>query len=275
MVHTSEVRLEGFSAEARELIDYATALAGRQVVVREVETTEGHLATVNIVAGVDEPHTIRYQRRQAEHRDHLVSHECSHLIRFYRADLEDQLVPMSAHSHFRRSVQELEDDAVRLHGIGVPEHAIGELFTMYHQGLIFQVVNFPADMRIERWLRENYPGLGEPQEHSIRQQLIENEQPLRRQVKELTPTKVYKASATMNTAYARFMELMYEDDSMAVPYRRTPYWQQGIELSQEIWLTPDAGYRGDVQSAKEWARLFGVEDWFEWKSATALRDGDG
>jgi len=154
---------------------------------------------------------------------------------------------------------------MRLHRLGVPKQGINELLTMWHEDLIRQLTNYPADMRIERWLKESYAGLAEVQEQSIRKQLRENEQVLTERISDFTPAKVYKASVTMNAVFARFRSLLYQDESPVWPYRRTPYWDSGYPPADEIWESGDAGYKSDVEAAKEWASYFDLEGWFEWK----------
>lgn len=226
---------------------------------------------MNIVAGYGAVHLVQYQPAQRQYRDHFVAHECGHLIRFYTAAPQDRIVPISNRQHRRAVAQEIEEDLMRLHGQGLSEEALGELLTMWHEGLVRQLTNYPADMRIERWLKSNYPGLDEPQERSIRHQLRENEQVLGRSVKDFTPSKVYDASASMNAGFAQYMSLLYEDNHLGGPHSRTPYWDTGRRLAEQVWSSKDAGYAGDVGSAQEWAQLFGVDGWLEWKHVNDLK----
>jgi len=180
-------------------------------------------------------------------------------------------VPASTRDHRRAVAYQLGQPLVRLHNIGLPEQAIGELLKMWHEGLVHQLVNYPADLRIERWLRENYPGLNEPQEASIRYSLGENRKMLARSTQGFTAPKVYDASATMNAAFARYMARLYQDEKMAGRFQRSAYWAEGMRLADDIWSTEDLGHKSDVESAREWAKLFGIDGWFEWRHADLVQ----
>jgi hypothetical protein len=160
---------------------------------------------------------------------------------------------------------------VHLHNAGLPDHAIIELLGMWHEGLVYQLVNYPADLRIEKWLRDNYPELRDPQERSIRYAIGENRKVLKTSTKSFTPTLVYDASATMNAAYARYMANLYRDEKLASRFRHSGYWAEGKTLADEIWSTEDQGYKSDVDSAKVWAFLIGIDGWLEWKRAQEIR----
>jgi len=256
---------------ARELVAYASRLSRTDVLVEELTEPHGHItATVNILAEPGNPHIIRYEAGQERYLNHLVAHECAHLIRYYSAAPDDRLVPVGNTQHRRRAAEEFQFELLRLQGSGLPENALAELLTMWHHGLIRQLTSYPADFRIERWLKERYRDLAEAQKESILHQLSENDKVLMTQARELTPSKVYDTSATMNASFAAYMSRFYEDASLADLYRHSAYWDVGRRLADDISFSGDGGYKSDVRSAKEWARLFRVEEWFEWRRVSDL-----
>ena len=85
-----------------------------------------------------------------------------------------------------------------------PEH-LGQLVAIWHDGIVRQFCNIPVDMRIERWLYEEYSGLCTLQRTALRQQARENAKVLRRRVRTFTPEKVYHANAVMNAAYSAYL----------------------------------------------------------------------
>jgi hypothetical protein len=142
---------------------------------------------------------------------------------------------------------------------------------MWVGGLVTQVTNYPADMRIERWLRTDYPALSEVQEMSLRDQLRENEMVLKPRVRGFTPPRVYTASATMNAGLAHYLSRLYESKRLAGPYESSDYWSQGWQLGELVWTSDDRGYIGDASTSSDWAKTFGLERWFEWKKLEDVR----
>jgi len=68
----------------------------------------------------------------------------------------------------------------------LPKRALADLLRMWHDGLVRQVTSFPTDMRIERWMFEQCPGIQRAQMTALAEQLRENEMVLRPKVQALT-----------------------------------------------------------------------------------------
>lgn len=222
------------------------------------------MATANLLPTGAEPHLVRYRPGQSDYRDALIAHEAMHLIRFYKAAPEERYIPVITARHRAEVASDLVEDLGRLAKLGIPIAGIQQLLATYHQGLMSQTVSFPADFRIERELAEHYGDLRVAQEASIRQQLRENRNVYQTPVRTMTPTKVYLASATMNSAFARYMSRLLGNAHLASPWDGTSYWPGGRELADELWGSPDRGYLGDVATAREWSARFGIDRWFDW-----------
>jgi hypothetical protein len=82
------------------------------------------------------------------------------------------------------------------------QHA-GELLTIWHQGMVNQVVGLNIDHRIESWLYREYPGIRSNQEKSIGLQVQMSVAGLTPEVKRATPRLVYEGSNAINFAYLR------------------------------------------------------------------------
>ena len=147
----------------------------------------------------------------------------------------------------------------------MPVQAVGRLLTIWHEGLIAQVTSCPADLRIERWMYVEYPGLRDHQERSLARQLTEYAQVLSPEVRDITPPKIYRATTTMNAAFACYMSLLLENEGLTRPYHRMPGYAQGRAMARVSWTSKDRGYAGDMQTADRWATLFAIVDWFEWR----------
>lgn len=222
-------------------------------------------ASLEISQARDGRIAIKYAPAHIEELGYLVAHECGHLIRMYSAPEEARLMPVTTAKHRAKVIHDVGHDLRKLHRLGVPEAGLVELAEFLHVGIVRQVMNYPADMRIERWLRTDYPGLSGLQEEALRGQLQDNLKASSPGVREMTPDRMFRAANVMNAAYARYISLLLHDRKLFSPYRRTQFVSEGRELADEIWLFEDKGYYSDVVDTKRWARQLKLDDWFEWR----------
>ncbi len=223
-------------------------------------------AHVNIIPK-DGSHTIQYGREHYRHRSHLIAHECGHLQRFYLAQPKDRLVPVVGPEQRKIADRDTIGVFEFAEPWGVTREAYAKIQRNWHNGTMMQLANYPADMRIERWLKENYPALADVQLDSIRF-IVEDSRKIGRDrtLTVLTPQKVYRAVIAMNAAYNKYMSYLFQDPQLIAGYDTLRHWEEGGKLADEIWYTPDTGHAGDVEETKKWAELFMLEKWFEWKA---------
>lgn len=222
-------------------------------------------ASVKVAARDMPAHIILYHPAHVEHLPYLVAHECGHVIRLYGVPTEQRRLPGISVRHRRAFVYAIGKDIERFHSLGLPESALGELTSIWHAGIVRQLTNVPADMRIERWLYEEHPGLREYQVSALLEQLGQNTQVLSSQVMELTPKKIYDVSNGLNAAYARYLSFLLSNERLYDPYSKTEFERVGKELADYQWISTDIGYKGDVQAIKRWSRYFGLNSWWEWR----------
>lgn len=230
-------------------------------------------ATVEVGSASGGRISVRYDPGHAQELPYLVAHECGHLIRMYSVPLESRLMPTTTPEHRRKAIYDNALGIERLSRLGMPDFAIAEMIDFLHKGVVRQVTNFPADFRIERWLREEYPGLQEFQEPALRRQHEDQLKTVRPEVKEMTPKRMFTATNVMNAAYGRYMARLLRHRDMFSPYRRTEFAGQGRTLADEIWDSEDKGYYySDVTDAQRWAELLGISGWFEWCPLDEVQD---
>ncbi|MFA4931895.1 MAG: hypothetical protein WC625_03165 [Caldisericia bacterium] len=90
----------------------------------------------------------------------------------------------------------------------IDEQHAGELLTIWHQGMVNQVVNLNVDYRIESWLYREYPGIRPNQEKSIGLQVQMSVARLTPNVKRVTPRLVYEGSNAINYTYLHSVGIM-------------------------------------------------------------------
>lgn len=221
-------------------------------------------ATVRLAREDAPTHVVRYNPRFQMELPYLLAHECAHLIRIYEAPEVHRRLASIGPVHRGEVARELQGHTRRLAEAGMPMKLVYGLLRRWHDGLVSQVSNYPADMKIERWLWEKHARLREYQELSLRRQLSEQCQAMRSKAA-LTPTRVYRASMTMNAAFACYMSYLFENASFLEPYKGTMYCRLGRDLAEGVWSIEDGGYPEDTAQTNRWASILGMAHWFDWK----------
>jgi hypothetical protein len=140
---------------------------------------------------------------------------------------------------------------------------------MIYPGTIRQATNLPIDIRIERWIYREHPGLHEPQRSSLLAQLAENAKVLSSEIERHTPPTIYPASTAMNCAFAMAIAQLYGEPELEKPYRDAAAWEVGAELFQLIGEEPDDA-AGDCSLVDRWAEMLGVRRWYRWATLDSL-----
>jgi hypothetical protein len=144
------------------------------------------------------------------------------------------------------------------------EHAAQELFTIWHQGIVGQVVNLNVDYRIESWLYHEYPGMRPNQAVSVAEQVSLSVAGLKPDVERDTPRIVYEGGNALNYAYLRSVGIML-GQNLVRDYVDPSILALGKKLSA-VLEEPDTGFEGDVRESNEWAATLGITDWFAWQA---------
>jgi len=221
-------------------------------------------ATVKIARKNMPAHLIIYGREHDAIINHLIAHECGHIIRMYKAPEEKRLIPMSNEKTKLYALKEIEND-VNMLSQRAPFNKLymPKFVDMWYEGLIKQLINLPPDVIIEKWLYDKYPNLRQYQSESINKQLKEAITGLSDEVRELTPKKIWDSSNTMNYAFLRLIGLHFGTNYIK-PYHNSGFEEQGKKLAKLAEENYMDSYEGDVQVINKWAELLGLRSWFEW-----------
>jgi hypothetical protein len=207
-------------------------------------------------------HLIYYKNITSGNFDHLIAHECGHIYRIMSVPLEHRKVPSANAENRRIAMNQVENELFAL-SKNIPIEKMGSLFNIWFNGIIKQVTNFPVDMRIEKWIYDEYPELQKGQKITIEKQIRENVQGLSNNIEKITPVKIYNASNSMNCAFAYFMETLLGKKYLS-PYKRTKYMELGNKLANLVLETEDRGYKQDIEIINKWVELLDIQDWFYW-----------
>jgi tetratricopeptide (TPR) repeat protein len=227
-----------------------------------------------------EEHRVRYRMRSEAMTPHLVAHELEHIVIENEArQIGRNRTFTSTASTRENAVRSIENHITKLSRQGYPESKISDIMLKLIHGLNNQVFNCPLDMVVERNLYNKYPDLRHSQFVSIRQMNQEALQTYTNpEIKKLTPPSIFRASVTLNCAYALFIDHLYQGvTDYAVAYRSSEHFSTGKNLF-DIWkkrmenFTPGDEY--DI--VDEYARQLKLLSWYDWQpDRTPLRTGLG
>ncbi len=220
----------------------------------------------------ERPYEIWYARGQERFLPHLVAHEVGHLVRLYAVPEDERLMPASTAASRQRAGERILVDLsqkVDLEQISIT--ALREAFEVWHQGVCTQLANFPADLRIEQWIHDQYPGLGRIQERSLDVEVHRAIPLLLPEVALATPPTVYRATMAMNAAQAVHFADLYDQPGLLGPFQATGFHLIGSHLARQVFQAEDAGHRSDMEVVNQWAEDLGLNGWFEWRPYTGRR----
>lgn len=256
----------GLLSETRAILAQAEDLTGTPIRLI-ADPSLGDLAQARLVLA-REPgasHEIRFKLtpKDAPSRDHLIAHECGHLLRLWFAPPEERFLGAVHAEERRTAARKIRPQLEQLERLGLPDAAIRQVFDLWHQGMVLQLANAPADLRIEDWLYRDHPALHASQRHSLGRMLERYvlAQFDRRLV--TAPPLIRGANAELNAATALRYAGLFSDDSFI---RHYPLYiiNRAQRLLREALDGPDDGHQGDRRLTDHWAQRYGLRGWYRW-----------
>jgi hypothetical protein len=255
-------QLTGIEGDVIAILGQTEELTGKPIEFIQDDSLS-ILASVRMARASMPAHIIRFRKAGPVVLAHLVAHECGHVQRLFAAPPEKRLVPVTRPEHVDRVFRILAADP-RVTLDTMDEQHARELLTIWHQGMVSQVVNLNVDYRIESWLYRQFPGMRPNQEKSIALQVQMSVAGLAPKVKRDTPHLLYEGSNAINYAYLRSIGIML-GQNLVRDYTGAAIVELGKRLAA-ILEEPDMGLEGDVQESNRWATMLGIRDWFDWQA---------
>jgi hypothetical protein len=141
-------------------------------------------------------HVILFNPKEWPHLSHIIAHECARILRMLKIPPVERRVPASTPEALQAARSEVRPEAEFL-----PADLRDKAVDMWIHGLVTQVTSQPIDVRIEEWISENYPGLGEEQRRSLRTETRTITASISPDVKRTAPPTVFRRSHALNYAY--------------------------------------------------------------------------
>lgn len=206
-------------------------------------------------------HLVFYKSKYNELINHLIAHECSHIIRMFSVSEADRLIPITDDATKKNAFAEIGSDINKI-SLLIPLNELNQIMNMWYSGTINQVTNQPPDLMIEKWIYDEYPNLRELQLQSINKQYEEAVMGLSGRVSRITPKKIFEASNIMNYCFYKYLDV-YIKTNYSQAYADFKYKQKGEELAK-ITQKYNNDYHGDIKMITKWAEYLSIVKWFDW-----------
>ena len=262
--------IQGLLDPVRDILDTLCTVSGKGVqAVRKPELKS--LARMRMAGAGSPSHVLFYRGGDDPLLNHVIANECGHLIRLFAAPPGRRRVAVA--NERTRSIYrgEIREDIQRLsliHGVG----ALGGFLPLWYESVVFQLTRMPPDIGIERWIHRGYPGLRAIQRMALMEQQAKAASVLSREIRRMTPRKVYDVSQAMNYAFFRLMEPL-TGVNLTAPYERSLCVLQGGELAAQADRNARDDHEGDVELTRQWAESLALSGWIEWRRLDEVEAG--
>jgi hypothetical protein len=236
------------------------AESGRTVVVLSDPSIQS-TATVCVQDPATPMYTLRYAPALESELPYLVAFECMMLLRTVRADAGFRFDVVST-AKMGREVHLLVAEHLRKTHPGIADSLVTQAAGQLGNGLGVQLRSMPIAIRVDDFLRGEYPMLAEMQQVNVERQLQNAMQSLGTAVRNFAPPRLLDASSAMNCAFAMFWGRTWNRPELAVPFLSAGFGAIGtklLELVSSIGSTPN----GDRQLVEQWTSLLSLGEWYQ------------
>jgi hypothetical protein len=203
-------------------------------------------------------HIMRIKESTPARVNHIIVHECGHVLRMMQAEPPERVVPSSNTETSIKALFALKDELLAL-----PEEAREEIFELWTTGLINQLVNLPVDVRIERWIYRDYPTFREIQNKSLAVDVQSCLLGLTDKIRNNTIESIFNKSNALVYAYLRGITTVTGEDYIEAFKKYPDIKKTGRKLYRYL-ETEDEGFAQDVKTINAWAEILEIKSWFAW-----------
>lgn len=245
----------------KKIFGEVKSLTGKEIQLIEKQDLDTY-ASIKIARKSMSAHLMYYKSKHTDIINHLIAHECGHILRVYGVEPQYRLVPYSDDQLKLKGLKDIEPDVQKLSQV-VPSEKLVQIANLWYSGMIKQLTNFPSDIMIERWIFDEYPDLRPYQSRYMKKQYDEAVQALSRQVEKMTPRKILVASNGLNYAFFHILGTHFKNDYYLKRYDRSAYTDIGNQLIS-LKQKSENNFKGDIDTVNKWAEALKLTHWFAW-----------
>jgi hypothetical protein len=226
-------------------------------------------ATIKMARKNMSNHFFYAKNFRSEAINHLVVHECAHVLRISSAQEKERLAPAIKSEniiYYRVSIDKSLPKIFK----EMPKETLEKILDFWLNGIIRQLTNLPVDYRIEYWIYSSFPNLRKTQKESVENDLKASIQSLSKEVKEIIPIIIFEKSYLMNYAYTRLIDKLLGTNYLPY-YKNLDNLDEGDKLAS-LLETEDKGYNQDIDTINCWAEILNLSNWFAWINFEQIPD---
>jgi len=238
----------------------------RQVTLKEIRFVErddlSTYAALRMARANSPAHIIFVKKEYNEIVNHLVAHECGHVLRIFSVPEAKRLIAKTNDRIKLNALSGIEDEIQNLSAV-LPFERLTQIINLWYGGICRQVTNFPPDIRIEKWLYNDYPELRKYQLLSIRMQQQEALSGFSAEAQNISPPTFINLSNIMNYAFFRILGLHF-GTNLVKPFTNMKYLEKAKKLASLTEGSRADNHEGDIEMVNKWADFLSISHWFEW-----------
>ena len=239
---------------------------GRPVIIQPKTSMGNLLAKITIARGSAVAHIVAYNPSAGASADYVICFEAGFLLRMFQIPESDRFA-LAGSEHGKQEIEKAVADHFQQKGMSQNKEVRAGLQERFLGGILQQLRSMPIGLRVDTWIRQNYPSLDEQQKKAIVQQLNDNATSLGPQVRQIAPASVLRANIGMNAAFALFWSRTWGDPLLAVPYKASGQLATGEELLRKWDEIPNDSVN-DKKLIDSWANHVGLSGWYQFISYT-------
>ena len=202
-------------------------------------------------------------RAGLSYADYAVAFQCGHVLRSLGVPVDDRVQFASVPSAMAWGERLVRAHLNAAKKPPLPDSVVAGFVGQLVGGLLVQLRSIPVGMRIDAWLAEEFPSLGDLQAEAFAAQQQEALGCLSPQVKLTVPDEIIAGSILLNTAYALFCDRVLASPSYEVPYASAGFRDLGnalLAIYDEVPGDPTS----DRVLVDRWAAEIGLGGMYQW-----------
>ena len=248
-----------FNELTQRIVNQVEEASGRPVIVQADSTVR--VAALILARGSAPAHVVKYNPALGAEADYAICFQCGLALRIFLVPAAERFDVYTS-SRGYQECEAISSQHFQKVGMAIPAPIRSQLLRQFVHGLIVQLRSMPIALRVDDWLRRDYPELVEQQKIGNVRQLNENVTCLRPDVGKQTPKEILRPNIAMNAAFAGFWSRTWADPLVVVPYKTSANLADGQALLK-IWNEIPNAPTNDRQLIEAWGDYLNLGDWYE------------
>jgi hypothetical protein len=243
----------------QRILERVHEVSGRPVVIQPDSAVRQ--AALKLARGSAPVHVVTFNPTLGAETDYAICFQCGFALRVFLAP-ESERFDLHTSSRGRKEGETLSAQHFEKAGLALPAPVRSKLLAQFVDGLILQLRSMPIALRVDAWLRRDFPEFIDLQKAVNIRQLNENATCLRPDVSIMTPPKILHANVAMNAAFAAYWSRTWADPLVVVPYKTSANLTDGQSLLK-LWDEIPDDPANDRRLIEAWGDYLKLNDWYD------------